>query len=124
MKSIAFATAAVAVGLSFASVAQAQPAPLIKVLIAPGAMDEKVGKGEVKITMTAQAVDAPAGAPLFRVPVAEDLVVTDAQGVVPRAPTRRRPPPSPMKNAAPWPAPAPPAGAAKPSFPLAPSRAT
>jgi predicted metalloprotease with PDZ domain len=94
MKSIAFATAAVAVGMSFASVAQAQPAPLIKVLIAPGAMDEKVGKGEVKITMTAQAVDAPAGAPLFRVPVAEDLVVTDAQGVVPRA---SNPPPPAAK---------------------------
>lgn len=90
MKIVSVATAAVAAGLSFSAVAQAQPAPLIKILIAPGPMDEKVGKGEVKVTFKAEAVDAPAGTPLFRVPVAEDLVVTDAQGPVPRAPN---PPP-------------------------------
>lgn len=68
-------------------------APLMKVLIAPSAMDEATNKGEVRIVISAPGVDAPAGAALFTPFVSENLSVTDSQGEVPRAPE----PPMPEK---------------------------
>ena len=73
------------------SAAAAPEAPLLTLKLAPSAMDETVNKGDVKITMTVPGMDAPAGKPLFRGARGE-LTVTDAQGVVPRAP---EPPPQP-----------------------------
>ena len=43
---------------------ESAPPPLMKVLIAPGPMDEAVNKGDVRITITVPALDAPAAAPL------------------------------------------------------------
>jgi predicted metalloprotease with PDZ domain len=64
----------------------ASRAPLMTVRLAPGPMDETVNKGHVKITIIMPGVDAPAGVTLLgRAP--SDLTVTDAQGVVPRAPS-------------------------------------
>src|SRR6476646_1272795 len=65
-----------------ATTARAQSAPLMKVLIAPGAMDEAVNDGDVRITITVPGVDAAAGAPLFSVPPSADLTVSDASGPV------------------------------------------
>lgn len=65
-----------------ATIGRAQTAPLMKVLIAPGAMDEAVNDGDVRITITVPGIDAAAGAPLFSVPASADLTVTDASGPV------------------------------------------
>ena len=71
--------------------AMAEPAaPLLTVRLAPGPMDEAVGKGELGVTIVAQGIDAPAGAPLFKGGGGPDLTVTDAQGAVPRAPGEGR----------------------------------
>lgn len=66
MKTVFLAAALAATPL--AAIAQA-PAPVMKVLIKPGRMDEKVGKGELDVTLTLAAADAPAGAPLLTMPV-------------------------------------------------------
>ena len=63
----------------------APPAPLLELRLGPGPMDEAVNRGEVKVTLVVPAVDAPVGVPLFKGEVA-DLIVSDAQGVVARAP--------------------------------------
>ena len=44
-------------------IAHAQTAPLMKVLIAPGAMDEAVNDGDVRITITVPGIDAAAKVP-------------------------------------------------------------
>lgn len=71
----------------------AEPAPLMKILIKPGAMSEAAGKGVVEVTMTIPAMEAAAGVPLLTmstmVPGAsrpqpvEDLTLSDATGPVP-----------------------------------------
>ena len=61
-----FIGAAVAAGLFLcAGSAGAEPAPLMRVLIKPGAMSVTVGKGDVDVTMTISAVNVAAGAPLL-----------------------------------------------------------
>ena len=45
--------------------AQAQEAPLMTVLIKPGAMSEAVGKGDLDVTMTIPGMDVAAGAPFL-----------------------------------------------------------
>lgn len=60
-------------------------APLLSVLIAPSAMDEATNKGTVRLTIRVPGIDAPAGTELFKAPPATDLLVTDRDGVVPRA---------------------------------------
>lgn len=65
-----------------ATAAGAQAAPLMKVLIAPGAMDEAVNDGDVRVTITVPGIDAVAGTPLFSVPSSADLTVSDASGPV------------------------------------------
>jgi predicted metalloprotease with PDZ domain len=71
----------------------AAPAPLMKVLIKPSAMNDVVGKGVVDVTLSVPDMDVAAGAPLLslavRVPgmakplTVEDLSVTDATGLAP-----------------------------------------
>lgn len=79
-----FAIAATAASATLlAGNVHAQPAPALKVQIKPSAMDEAVGKGEVKVKIVAPGVDAPAGASLFQ-PRGDIVSVTDSQGVVPR----------------------------------------
>jgi predicted metalloprotease with PDZ domain len=58
------------------------PLPVMKVLIAPGPMDEQVNHAQVEVTVTASRVHAPPGTPLFTLPAFPDLVVTDAKGTV------------------------------------------
>ncbi|WP_293454715.1 hypothetical protein [Phenylobacterium sp.] len=60
----------------------AADAPIMTVRIAPGAMDEAIGRGELRIEETIPAFAWPAGALLFRSP-GVDLEVADAQGPVP-----------------------------------------
>jgi predicted metalloprotease with PDZ domain len=67
------------------NVAAAQSPPLIRILIAPGPMDEVVNNGEATVTMNVPAINAPAGSVLFRLPEMRDLSVTDEQGPVPGA---------------------------------------
>jgi len=56
--------------------------PIMKVLIAPGLMDESVNHGEVKVTVTLSQIHAPAGTPLFTLPALPDLNVVDSKGPV------------------------------------------
>jgi predicted metalloprotease with PDZ domain len=81
-----------ALALLAPAVAHAQAdAPLMKVLIKPGRMDEKVGKGIVDVTITQGGADAAAGAPLMSMVVVsgntesvarklENLNARDSQG--------------------------------------------
>ncbi len=71
----------------------AEPAPLMRVLIKPGAMSEAAGKGEVAVEIRIPAIDVPAGASLLSlstmIPGAskpqtvEGLTVNDGLGPVP-----------------------------------------
>ena len=89
-----FAIAALAAGSLLVGAAHAAPAPLMTVLIKPGAMSEAAG-GAVDVAITVPAMDVPAGEPLFALPAmapnmpspqpVADLVVTDAEGAVPLA---------------------------------------
>lgn len=74
---------------------RAQVAPLMTVVVRPGAMSEELGRGDLDVTMTIPGVDVAAGAPLLRmgmfVPglarpqVLGRLDVRDAAGAVPVA---------------------------------------
>jgi len=68
---------------ALAGSAQGAEAPLMRVTITPGPMDEAQGSGEVTIHETIPALVAPAGAPLFEVR-GDRLEVSDALGPVPR----------------------------------------
>src|SRR5580704_4117289 len=81
MKNIAFA--ALIAGLLLPAIGSADtPMPVMKVLIAPGPMDESVNQAEVKVTVTLERVHAPAGTALFALPAFPDLIVTDSKGRV------------------------------------------
>ena len=56
--------------------------PVMKVLIAAGPMSEAVNKGDVRLTITVPAFEAPAGAPLFSLNAFPELAVSDAAGPV------------------------------------------
>lgn len=56
--------------------------PVMKVLIAPGPMSEAVNNGEVRVTITVPALEAPAGVPLFTLTAFPQLEVSDAAGPV------------------------------------------
>lgn len=68
-------------------------APLMRILIAPGAMNGATGKGEVEVSMRIPAMNVAARAPLITLPnmapgmrepqPITDLAVTDSQGPVP-----------------------------------------
>jgi hypothetical protein len=81
MKIVAFA--ALMAGLVLPAIAAADSAvPVMKVLIAPGPMDESVNHAEVKVTVTLSRVHAPAGTALFALPAFPDLTVADSKGRV------------------------------------------
>jgi len=62
----AFIGTALAAGLALAvGLAGAAPAPLMRVLIRPGAMSESAGKGDVDVSITIAAVDVAGGSPLL-----------------------------------------------------------
>jgi hypothetical protein len=93
-------TAALAL-LAGADGAMAQaPAPLMRATIAPGKISEAQNKGEVRVTVTAQAVDIAAGDTVVNLataipgagrpqPVA-DMVATDSSGPVPLVASRNK----------------------------------
>jgi predicted metalloprotease with PDZ domain len=56
------------------------PLPVMKVLIAPGPMDQQVNHADVKVTVTISRVQPRT--PLFKLPAFPDLVVSDAKGTV------------------------------------------
>lgn len=74
--------------------ADASPAPLLRMVLTPTAMDERRG-GSVDVAITVDAMDVPAGEPLFTLPdMAPNMpspqprtgvAVTDAEGPVPLA---------------------------------------
>lgn len=85
-------TAAFAASLVLPAMSAAAEAPLMTVLIKPGAMSETAG-GSVEVTVTVPAMDVAAGQPLFALPTMApnmpspqsraDLTITDVQGAVP-----------------------------------------
>lgn len=87
-----FVNAVFALGLLLAGAVHATSAPLMSVLIKPGAMSEAKGGG-VDVTITVPAMNVAAGQPLFELPdMAPNMpspqprtgvTVTDAEGTVP-----------------------------------------
>lgn len=61
----------------------ADTAPVMKVLISPGPMDQSINHGELKVKVTVPGFDAAPGTPLFNLPAYPELVVTDSKGRVP-----------------------------------------
>jgi len=81
MKMLPFA-AIIAGMITSAVVTAGTTVPVMKVLIAPGSMDESVNHAEIKVTVTLSRVHAPSGTPLFTLPAFPNLIVTDSKGPV------------------------------------------
>jgi predicted metalloprotease with PDZ domain len=86
-------TAALALWAGAGGAMAREPAPLMRATIAPGKISEAENKGEVRVTVTAQAVDIAAGDTVMNLATAipgagrpqpvVDLVATDSVGPVP-----------------------------------------
>jgi predicted metalloprotease with PDZ domain len=73
---------AIVASVATSAVVAAIPAPVMKVLIAPGPMDEIVNHAELKVTITVPRVHVPSDTPLFDLPAFPDLIVSDSEGPV------------------------------------------
>ena len=88
MKGLVGLSLAAGLVLGVGGAAAADPAPLIKLTIAPGAMSEAGGKGtgKIAVTVAVQGMDVAAGAPLFKGSGRADVIgATDAMGAIPLA---------------------------------------